>query len=103
VDLLACWPAQEAEALPRLAGLMPDAAHWLDNESLPVNLRAPSIPSRYVAIVGSGLEQPIALHIGANGVQVGVTALERWQRFLPVAGTPLNCAWEGAVFPPPGF
>jgi dolichyl-phosphate-mannose-protein mannosyltransferase len=102
-DLLACWPAREAEALPRLAGLTPDAAHWLDNASLPVNLRPPSVPSRYVAIVGEGLEQPIALQIGVNGVQVGVTAPERWQRFLPVAGTTLNCAWEGALFPPPGY
>jgi hypothetical protein len=96
-DVFACRPPDEAEALPRLAQPAPEAARWLGDEWLPAELRRAGGPIRYFAITGSRIERPIALLTRADGGEVSVIAPERWQRFLPVAGTAVTCAW--AIFP----
>ena len=75
----------------------PQAARWLDDEWLPVGRQAAGAPIRYLALAGSRIDRPIALRARAGGDETIVTAPERWQRFLPVAGTALTCAWEGAA------
>jgi len=97
-DLLACQPPQEAEALPHEANPMPGTARWVESESLPATARGSS-SIRYLGLAASAIERPIALRTEAPGVEVAVTAPERWQHLLPIAGTPLRCSWEGAVFP----
>lgn len=97
-DLLACQPPQEAETLPREATPTPGTARWLESESLPAAARS-SASIRYMGLAASTIERPIALRTEAAGVEVAVTASERWQRSLPVPGTTLRCSWEGAVFP----
>jgi 4-amino-4-deoxy-L-arabinose transferase-like glycosyltransferase len=96
-DVLACRPPDEADALRRVAQLAPEAAHWVGEESTEEELRGPRGPIRYFAIGGSSLERPIALVTRPDGGEVGVTEPERWQRFLPVPGTTLTCAW--AILP----
>ena len=79
--------------------LAPASARWLDRELLPAALRNPSPSVRYMALADTRIEEPIAFRTDARGVLLQLTAPEHWQRFAPIAGTALNCAWEGGVLP----
>jgi hypothetical protein len=94
-DVLACRPPDEADELRRVAEPTPEAARWLGDEWLPVGRQAAGAPIRYLALAASRIDRPVALR--ASGDEIIVTAPDRWQRFMPVAGTTLTCAWEGAA------
>jgi len=92
-DVIACRPPEEADTLRRVAQLAPEAARWVGEESTEEELRGARGPIRYFAIGGSSLGRPIALLTRADGGEGSVTEPERWQRFLPVPGTAVSCAW----------